>query len=142
VVFAQDPIKIEGLAKFNRDLKRMDKDLPKALRIAQNAAAEIVADWAAPRVPSLSGNARRSIRASSTRTEARVQGGNARRAPYYPWLDFGGKVGKGGRIHREFKKGGRFIYPGYAVNRDQVQDKLFAELIKLAESAGLGVENG
>src|SRR5689334_15341087 len=83
-----EPIKITGLAEFNRALRRMSTDLPKALRQAQNEAAGIVVDWARPRVPVRSGRAARSVRASSTRTAARVTGGGAR-VPYYPWLDFG-----------------------------------------------------
>jgi hypothetical protein len=142
VVFATDPIKITGLSQFARDLKILDKDLPKALRIAQNAAAELVVEWAEPKVPMRTGNARRSLRASSTRTEARASGGNAKRAPYFPWLDFGGRVGKGGKIHREFKKGGRYIYPGYNARREEVQAKLYEELTKVAESAGLSIQNG
>jgi hypothetical protein len=139
-MFAQDPIRIEGLAKFQRDLKRMDKELPKALRIVQNSAAGLVVDWAQAEIPSVTGKARRSIRASSTRTVAQAQGGNARRAPYYPWLDFGGRVGRQGGTVRPFKKAGRYLYPGYSVRREQIHSQLVAGLVELAESSGVGTD--
>jgi hypothetical protein len=53
-----DPISIDGLNQFRAGLKAMDRDLPKALRIAFNAAAEIVVADARPGVPSKSGKAR------------------------------------------------------------------------------------
>lgn len=78
---AIEPIKIQGLAEFNRDLRRLDKDLPKVLRQAHNVGAQLVVDWAQPKIKSVSGRTRRSVRATSTRTESRVTGGGAR----VPW---------------------------------------------------------
>lgn len=131
-----DPIKIDGLAEFNRNLRKLNADLPKALRLAHNEAAQIVADWAAPRVPQRSGRARKSVKAKSTRTESRVQGGSTR-APYYPWLDFGGKVGINKSVRRQFYPDGRYIYPGLAANRDAVEQTLVSALIEVANQAGV-----
>jgi hypothetical protein len=90
-----EPIKIEGLAEFQRNLRKLDSDLPKMLRIAFNDATGLVIDYARPRVARRSGRAAGTVKAKSTRTAARVSAGG-RRAPYYPWLDFGGK-GPGNR---------------------------------------------
>lgn len=133
-----EPIKVAGLAEFNRNLRKLGADLPKALRLAQNEAAEIVVDWAAPRVPVRSGRARKTVKAKSTRTEARVQGGS-RQAAYYPWLDFGGKVGINKSVSRQFYSDGRYIYPGLAANRDAVYEVLVANLVKLANQAEMEV---
>lgn len=135
-----DPISITGLRKFSRDLKKLDSDLPKALRLALNEAADVVVSDARPRVPSRSGRAKRSIKARSTRTAVRVSGGGSR-APYYPWLDFGGRVGPGGSIRRPFIKDGRYIYRAYfdASVRDEFTRVLEKSLIKVAASAGIEV---
>lgn len=136
------PIRIQGLAEFNRALRKIDSDLPKALRLAQNEAAQIVVDWAKPRVPKRSGKAARSVKAKSTRTSARVSGGGAR-VPYLPFLDYGGSVGRNRSVKRPFLKGGRYIYPGYARNQEKVAEKLTEALVRVASNAGIEVtDNG
>jgi hypothetical protein len=134
-----DPIKVEGLAEFRRNLRTLDSNLGKAMRIALNESADIVVDWAQPHVPSRSGRARGSIRAKSTQTEARVEGGG-KRVPYYPWLDFGGRVGRKRSVKRPFIKSGRAIYPGYTRNRQQVHDRLLKALLQVCEESGVGVD--
>jgi hypothetical protein len=134
-----EPIKIEGLAEFNRNLRKLDSDLPKALRLAHNEAANIIVEWAQPKVPRKTGRAMRSVKAKSTRTESRVQGGG-NRVPYYPWLDFGGRVGPKRNITRQFRKGGRYIYPGLGANYQRIHDELTEQLIDVARQAGVEVE--
>lgn len=133
-----DPIKVDGLAKFSRDLRKVDAELPKALRVSFNRAAGIVVDWAQPRVPRRSGRASRSVKARSTRTAVRVAAGGPR-VPYFPWLDFGGKVGRRRSVDRPYKKSGRYLWAGYAANRDQVADVMADELRKVASSTGWDV---
>ena len=137
-----EAIKIEGLKEFTRDLKRIDSDLPKLVRLANNAAANLVVDDARPRVPSMSGKAGRSIKAASTRTKSRVSGGGGR-APYYPWLDFGGKVGRRGSVKRAYKPKGRYIYRAYFQARDSGEflEIMTKELVDVARQAGIDVES-
>ncbi|MGH3735832.1 MAG: HK97 gp10 family phage protein [Micromonosporaceae bacterium] len=136
---AAEPIKVQGLKQFSRDLKRLDSELPKILRIALNEAADVIVDYARPRVPSKSGRARRSVKARSTRTAVRVVGGGTR-APYYPWLDFGGKVGRGRSIDRPFLRDGRYIYEGFFRNRERFHQVLETALIRAARQTGIEVE--
>jgi hypothetical protein len=134
-------VRVDGLAQFSRNLKKLDSDLPKALRLALNQSAELVVTGAQGNVPSRSGKARRSIRAASTRTEARVRaGGN--RAPYYPWLDFGGRVGRGKSVRRPFLKDGRYLYATYFKLKasGQFQDAMTKALLGVVEDAGIGVD--
>lgn len=135
-----DAIRIEGLREFNRQLKTLDADLPKALRIALNQAADLVIGEARPRIPTLTGRARASLKPRSTRTAVRVQAGG-RRAPYYPWLDFGGRVGRNRSIVRPFRREGRYLYDSYFDLRDsgRFQDVLAAALVDVARQAGLEV---
>lgn len=134
-------IKVDGLAQFSRALRQIDKDAPKQLRIVGNQAAEVVAGRAKPRVPRSSGKAQRSIKASSTRTLSRVKGGGPRQ-PYYPWLEFGGRVGRKRSVRRKFIKGGRYIYPAYAAKRAFIQAQLTLSLTRLAEQQGWKVNRG
>lgn len=146
MVAAGDAVKVEGLREFNRALRQIDTGLPKALRLALNEAADVVVADARGRVPSRSGRARGSIRAQSTRTQARVSAGGGR-AQYYPWLDFGGQIGRasgrarGRRGQRRYIADGRYLYAAYYQRRDsgEVQRTLESSLGDLIKSAGLEV---
>ena len=136
-----DAIKIDGLAQFSRNLKKLDNDLPKALRIALNEAADVVVSAALPRIPRRTGRAANSVKARSTRTLARVVGGG-NRAPYYPWLDFGGRVGRKKSVKRPFFKDGRYLYVEYFAKRDsgEFERVLLQSLLKIADDAGVQVD--
>lgn len=132
-------IKVEGLREFRAGLRQLDAGLPKGLRVAANRAAQLVVDEAKPRVPRRSGRAAGTIRAASTQTAARVRAGG-KRVPYYPWLDFGGRVGPGGSVRRPFLKSGRYIWAAFAGNRDRIQAELATALADVARDAGVQVD--
>lgn len=134
-----DPIKIDGLAAFTRSLRKLDADAPKALRVAMNDAAQVVVDWARPRVPRRSGRAARSLRVASTGKAVRVRAGGAR-APYYPWLDFGGRTGRGRAIRRPFRREGRYLWAGYSAKSDEVRRITERALLDAAQRAGVEVD--
>jgi hypothetical protein len=134
-----DPIRITGLREFNKALKAVDDKLPSKTRLAANTAAQIVVDVAKPRVPTgpgKGGHAATSIKAQSTRTAARVSAGG-KKYPYYPWLDFGGKVGRHKTVKRPFLKRGRYIWDAYADNADKVEQQFTSALVDVARDAGL-----
>lgn len=134
-----DPIKVTGLAEFRRNLKKLDTDLPKALRIALNGAANIIVTEAAGRIPKRTGKAAASLKARSTQSQSRVSaGGN--RAPYYPWLDFGGRVGRKKSVKRPFLKHGRYIFQAYADKGDEFAEVLSKALVQVARDAGVEVD--
>lgn len=135
-----EPIRIEGLAEFSRNLRKLDSDLPKALRVAMNQAADLVISDARPRVPRKTGKAQASLKARSTRTAVRIQAGGPR-APWYPWLDFGGRVGRRKSVRRAFLKEGRYLYPAYFRSRDSgaFQRVLTEALLDVARQAGVEV---
>lgn len=132
-------IEVVGLRHFSKQLRTMDAELPKQLRIANNAVAQIVVDGARPKVPTRKGRARKSIKAKSTRTAVRVSAGG-KRVPYYGWLDFGGSTGIKRRVRRPFFEEGRFIYPSYSENRDEVYRAMENALAVVARQAGLELE--
>lgn len=133
-----EPIRVQGLREFQRSLRQMDSALPRGLRLAGNRAAQIVVDEAKPRVPRRSGKAAGSIKVASTAKAVRVSAGS-KRVPYYPWLDFGGRVGPEGSVRRPFLKQGRYLWKAYADNDQRVQDELGLALADVARSAGLEV---
>jgi hypothetical protein len=136
-----DVITIKGFSEFRRGLKKIDADAPKQLRIVGNEAAQLIVDTAKPRVPigpPAGGHARDSLRVASTSNAARVRGGG-RQFSYYPWLDFGGRVGRRKSVKRPFLKSGRYLWKAYSDRHEEVQKKLEDGLKKLAESVGFEV---
>lgn len=133
-------LEVTGLREFQAALRQMDAELPRQLRVALNMASQLVIDYARPRMPSRSGRARASLSARSSQREARVALGGSR-APYAPWLDFGGQGRVKGRpTRRDFVKGGRYVYPGLEHNRGEVLDIMETAIGDLARGAGLEVE--
>lgn len=140
-----EPIKIENLRELQSALKQLDGESQKQIRVVFNEAAEIIVEGARRLVPrGPSGDARASLKAMSGQREAKVVGGG-RKAPYYPWLDFGGRVGRGrtglntGSVHRKFIESGRYIYPTLSRNRQEILETMAEGLARAARDAGLEV---
>ena len=135
-----EPIRIEGIKEFQRALRQVDRDLPKQMRVIFNEATGVVIDWAVPRIPKRSGRAAGSVKARSSQRDARVAIGG-RRAPYMPWLDFGGEGKRKGRPSaRPFIRKGRYLYAGLDATRDDVQRIMVEGLAALAAGAGLEMD--
>ncbi len=134
-----DQIRVEGLAEFSRGLRKLDREAPKGLRVALNGAADLLVQRTVPTIPRRSGRAARSLKAKSTRTAARVSVGG-RGAPYYPWLDFGGRTGRNRSVERPFYKEGRYLYPTLRRVRPEIEQALRDGLVAVARDAGLDVD--
>lgn len=132
-------IDVKGLAEFNRGLRKLSSEAPKGLRLALNSAADLLIDRVKPQIPRRSGAAANSLKAKSTRTSARVSVGGTK-APYYPWLDFGGATGPRKSVVRPFYKEGRYLYPTLAKVRPEIADQLAKALAGVAKAAGLEVD--
>ncbi len=132
-------IGVEGLNEFSRALRKLDADLPKLIRVANNTTADFLISKIKPRIPSLKGNARNSLKAQSTRTSARIRVGG-KNAPYYPWLDFGGKTGRNKSVVRPFYKEGRYVYPTLRIYADEIGKIQKAGMVNIAKQAGLEVD--
>jgi hypothetical protein len=132
-----DTVQVRGLRDYQKALRDIEPALGPELRKALNEVAEIVASDARSLVPARSGKARSSIKAGSSQRAAQIKVGGTK-APYFPWLDFGGRVGRQKSVKRPFIQEGRYIYPTLRRRRDDVEEKLFDVLGRLAEHAGLG----
>jgi hypothetical protein len=135
-----EQIQIEGLRELRTALRQAGREFPRALRIALNESVEVIAEAARAEVPTLTGAAADSIVARSTQTAARIKAGG-RRAPHYPWLDFGGSVGRNKSVHRPFLPGGRYLYPALSEHREEMIAKLEEVLVEVAQAAGLQAES-
>jgi hypothetical protein len=136
-------IKVEGLAAFRRDLKNIDPELQKTLRVDLLVIGQEIASEAAGKVPrGKTGKAAGSVRAGVSGNNAYVAGGKAS-VPYYGWLDFGSRTPKRGQPRSTgpwAKSGagpqkGRFIYPTIEQNKPKVEAGAAAAFDKAAEAA-------
>lgn len=132
------PIRVTGLREVQKALKELDGQSQKELRLALNDAAQIIVNVAQRKVPTVTGAARASIRATSGQREARVSAGG-RKAPYLPWLDYGGSTGRDRSVKRPFLRGGRYIYPAYEEQHTNVMRLLEKRITDLMESKGIDV---
>jgi hypothetical protein len=121
---------------LRKELRALDRKSTKAIKVAGDVAAAIVVAEARPRVPVVSGRARRTVKVASTTTVARVAGGS-KAVPYYGWLDFGGRAGPGRRQSRPFIRSGRYIWAAFLDRLPDVERALESALVDAAQDAGL-----
>ena len=130
-------ISVGNLAALNKGLRGIDAAAPKELRLALNSGAQLLVDVTKPKIPQDTGAAARSLVAKSTRTSARVAVGGTK-APYFPWLDFGGQGRIAGRpAPRQFLGEGRYVYPTLREIRPRIERQLQDSLSAVIRNAGL-----
>ncbi len=134
----QPPIRVEGLKPMVAALREVDAGAPKQMRIALNGVANLLVSKTQPKFPRRSGAAGASVKASSTRTAARVRMGGPR-APHAPWLDFGGRVGIRKSVSRPFISGGRYLFPTLEAIEPEIVKAVQDAVAQVARDAGLDV---
>ena len=150
-------VRVVGVVELRKALRDIDKDLAKELAAGLAEAADIVADEARAHVPRRSGRAADSIKVRKQSAGASLAVGGTK-APYYPWLDFGGTVGRGrvpggakklaggatgghaGSVKRPFIQGGRYIYPALRHKEAQVKAKVDEVMARMATKAGFDTD--
>jgi Bacteriophage HK97-gp10, putative tail-component len=142
-------VKVTGLRELRTALKKVGAEAPAAMKTEMKTIAGKVVGKIVSKVPQKTGKAAGSIKARGTTTGAGIAfGGTA--APYYPWLDFGGTVGKGhkpgvsgsGSIRRNFIKQGRYVYPTLMDEQTAIKHDLDEALGRLASQAGFETKEG
>lgn len=125
-------VEVRGIRELNSAFRRLDAGVSQRLKANFLAIAEAVAVNARGRVPHRSGDAAASIKARASSRGASIAFGGTK-APYFPWLDFGGSTGRGhqkgvsgsGSIKREWRGRpvgeGRYIYPAIRAMRPQTE---------------------
>lgn len=133
-------VRVEGLRELRRAFRQIqDVEGTRELRTGLRDAADIVATEARSRVPTRTGQARDSVRATAGGNTAYVRGGKAR-VPYYGWLDFGTRSPIAGNPRSvgpwsgtgPGPQGGRFIYAAL-----EAKDRQVAELVAAAVEQAL-----
>ena len=144
-------IQVRGLREVQSAFRKVDKDIPKALRVEFRAIAEDVASSARAKVPHRTGKAAASIKPRASQRGAGIAfGGNA--APYFPWLDFGGTTGKGhrpgakdsGSVKRYPWMGTsgewRYVYPTISEKSADIERAAEEAILSVAKAAQLEVK--
>ena len=108
-------IKVDGLKAFAASVRKLDKEAAKGLKPALNECSTFLIAKTRPKIPTRTGRA----------------------APYYPWLDFGGRTGRKKSVVRPFIKEGRYLYPTLGEHQAEFDKIMQRNLTKVAESAGL-----
>lgn len=145
---AVDPLRVEGLEQFQAGIRAATGDLAAQIQEVVRLAAELVVDAARPRVPNLSGGARRSLQTVPRAGRVSVVGNATGLAPYYPWLEFGGSVGRGhvrkkpgsGSVKRPRVERGRYIYPAMDATEGERLALMSDGLTALFEIHGIEVD--
>jgi hypothetical protein len=128
-------VEVNGLRDLRNALRAVEDATPGALRDGLADLAGLVAEDARNRVPVRTGKARASIVVRRQTAGAAIATGGSR-AEYEPWLDFGGRVGRGRSVVRPFLKTGRYVYPALADKRAVINQRLDRLLADLAGQAG------
>lgn len=132
-------LRVVGLKEFKKGLRGIDRGAPKAVRVALNGVADVLIGATRPKIPRLSGAAAASLQARSSQSEARISVGGPK-APYYPWLDFGGRVGRNRSVVRPFYSDGRYIYPTLGEIRTDIEGAMLKAMAQLASANGVEVD--
>lgn len=132
-------VRVEGLDELRKTLRVLGGDLGKGLRAALNTASNFLIDTARPLIPRRTGKAAASLKARSSQNTVRIVVGG-KKAPYYPWLDYGGNVGRGDTAHRQFISDGRYLYPTLAKHEKEFAAILDGALTDVVRGAGLDVD--
>ena len=159
-------VEVEGLFELRRALRAFAPGSQKNLQKRFKAIAVEVAGRARGKVPVSgaktqpkrstsgwpffpSGSAAKSVRARATQTSAIVIAGGPK-APYYPWLEWGGSTGRGheprrggGAIPRTWlgaggmSEWGRYIYPTIQDMSGEITDSVKGALADTKRETGL-----
>lgn len=132
-------VTVTGLRDLSKAFKALDTDAVDAMKAALKAIAEGVAADVRSRVPRRSGRM-----AGSYVPRGSVKGASiafaGTRAPYAPWIEFGGSVGKARSVRRPVVKGGRYLYPAIDDNMADVEQKVADAISDLTSKYGFRVD--
>lgn len=138
---ADDSVQIivdrQSIGQLQRALRKAGDDCKEGITAEMRSIADRIVGDAQQRVPWVTGAAAQSLRARGRVGGASMAAGGTA-APYYPWLDFGGRVGRNRSIKREWRGrpngSGRYIYPAISAHRDETITRLYALVKRTAEA--------
>ena len=133
-------IDVDGMDDYRDGLRQLGGQLDEALEDAGEDIADLVVLGARRGFKAVTGRGRGSIVARPDGGRPAV-GYDTGRAPYGPWYDFGGRVGRGGNVFRPYKPRGRFVIPSMEqIERSGEGEEIVEEHVaRAADRAGLRV---
>lgn len=134
-------VEIRGLRELAAAFKQLDSELPKAMKARLHSIVTTIAGAAAGFVPVRTGKAAASVRPRSTAKGAGIAFGGPS-AEYFPWLNFGGKVGKGKSVQREMVLPDRYIYTTIGMFRGEILEGVDGAIRDTAVQAGFETRGG
>lgn len=129
-------LKTKGVGALVAELAMAERLAPELAETVPALIAADVAKDARRRVPTRSGRAAGTVRATRTAMGAAVSGGGST-APYYGWLDYGGKVGRRRSVSRPYRAEGRYIYAAYRSLSGTITPLMEREVGRMLDKAGL-----
>jgi len=114
-----DTLEVEGVTEFLHAVEKLRADLPHAVQVALGDVATTVVGKAQPRIPILTGAARRSVHVEKTGSAASIVGGGSS-VPYFAIIG-----------------GARIIANAFVGFRDEPARILEAVITETARTAGL-----
>jgi hypothetical protein len=103
-------ITVRGLSQVRAGFKQVASEANDVARDTTKLAGDLLVSTTQPKVPFVTGAARRSLVAKASGGSVRVQAGGTL-APHYAWLDFGGRAGRNLAVLRPVIREGRYLYP-------------------------------
>jgi hypothetical protein len=139
VADAGSRVVVTGLRDLGKALKEAEDGAQKELALALKGIAEGVASDVRSRVPHRTGRAQASYKPRGSARGASIAFGGDK-APYVPWLEFGGRVGKGKSVKRPVIKGGRYLYPAITDNMQDLEQLVADAIDDITSRYGFKVE--
>lgn len=128
------PPKVTGLRDLKASVEAMSGESQAKLDLTLGEVAEQVAGMARRKVPTRTGAARGSLK---VRDAAIVAGGS--KAPYFGWLDWGGRVGRKQSVLRAWRPEGRYLYPALSSEYARSMAMVEEALVGFVKASGLEV---
>ncbi len=129
-------IDVSGLNRIRSGFQTISDDSSDAAESATSYAANLLVSTTQPKVPYVTGAARRSIVARPSGSLARVTAGGEV-APHYAWLDFGGRAGRNLAVYRQVVREGRYLYPSLREIDPKIRARSVSVIEQVIRSAGL-----
>lgn len=137
-----DPeLKVSGLRDLQASLAAAARDTNAAMVDAIGDSMKGVVARARPLIPSLSGRARASVQVDRGPHGATITAGGPR-VLYFGWLDYGGRVGIKKSVSRPFLPDGRYLWPAFTRQYDDLVDNVSTGVFRVIEQDGLEVHRG
>ena len=133
-------IRVEGLKELKRALREAPPEVKREFNKSMRGIVSEMVDAVRSQMPEVTGDAQSSVRVSTAGNYLAIRAGGER-APYYPWLDFGGTLkaagGRHNEQHRPFFHEGRWIYPTVARHRPEIYRKAMEAVERAKGRVGL-----